>query len=367
MERLTVSFAAFLAAAAIAGAQPANLTGGRITVQSAERDFARQIRGLAAEPAARWIAWAAPAADDRHSMCCWDSIGSWDYGNRWCCGRCRLERGWTASTDRIADRSDRPVLLEASSEVLVFLRVAAGGVGKIRVFSADCAIDAGGMSVVWISSVPAEASVAWLESLAAARGSGAGDEDDGNLANSAITAIAQHAGAPADQALDRLVKREQLPSVRRKAAFWLGNARGRAGYETLRRVTSGDPDEEFRKHATFAFAQSREPEAVETLLSMAKNDASPRVRGQALFWLAQKAGRKAAETIENAIRDDPDTEVKTKAVFALTQMPDGEGVPPLIHVARTNRNPEVRKKAVFWLGQSKDPRALAFFEEILTK
>jgi hypothetical protein len=40
-------------------------------------------------------------------------------------------------------------------------------------------------------------------------------------------------------------------------------------------------------------------------------------------------------------------------------------VPRLIDVARTNRNPEVRKQAMFWLGQSQDPRALAFFEEVL--
>jgi hypothetical protein len=36
-------------------------------------------------------------------------------------------------------------------------------------------------------------------------------------------------------------------------------------------------------------------------------------------------------------------------------------------VARKNRNKEVRKDAMFWLGQSGDPRALAFFEEVLTK
>jgi len=27
----------------------------------------------------------------------------------------------------------------------------------------------------------------------------------------------------------------------------------------------------------------------------------------------------------------------------------------------------VRREAIFWLGQSKDPRALAFFEEVLTR
>jgi hypothetical protein len=39
----------------------------------------------------------------------------------------------------------------------------------------------------------------------------------------------------------------------------------------------------------------------------------------------------------------------------------------LIQVAQTNKNPEVRKQAMFWLGQSNDPRALEFFEKVLTQ
>ena len=57
--------------------------------------------------------------------------------------------------------------------------------------------------------------------------------------------------------------------------------------------------------------------------------------------------------------------MKRRAVFALTQIPNGEGVPILIEVARANQNPAVRKQAMFWLGQSKDPRALAYIEQIL--
>jgi len=30
-------------------------------------------------------------------------------------------------------------------------------------------------------------------------------------------------------------------------------------------------------------------------------------------------------------------------------------------------DPEVQKQAFFWLGQTHDPRALAFFEQVLTK
>jgi hypothetical protein len=48
-------------------------------------------------------------------------------------------------------------------------------------------------------------------------------------------------------------------------------------------------------------------------------------------------------------------------------MPKDEGVPKLIEVAKTNRNPEVRKQAMFWLGQSNDPRALDFFEQVLSR
>jgi len=59
--------------------------------------------------------------------------------------------------------------------------------------------------------------------------------------------------------------------------------------------------------------------------------------------------------------------VKKKAVFALSQLPREEGVPKLIEVAQNNRNREVRKQAMFWLGQSHDPRALQFFEKVLSQ
>ena len=101
------------------------------------------------------------------------------------------------------------------------------------------------------------------------------------------------------------------------------------------------------------------------LLRLARQAPDSKVRGEALFWLAQRAGREATAAITDAIANDPETDVKKRAVFALSQLPAGEGVPKLIEVARGNQNPAVRKQAMFWLGQSKDPRALAFFEEVL--
>jgi len=119
--------------------------------------------------------------------------------------------------------------------------------------------------------------------------------------------------------------------------------------------------------ALAALSMQAGDEAATALVSVAKSDSVARVRGQALFWLAQRAGAVALPTIANAVDNDPETDVKRKAVFALSQLPKDEGVPKLIELARTNKNAEVRKQAFFWLGQSKDPRAVAFFEEVLLK
>jgi hypothetical protein len=113
-------------------------------------------------------------------------------------------------------------------------------------------------------------------------------------------------------------------------------------------------------------AMHGDPAAVDALLDFAKSGKTVKVRGQALFWLAQRAQARETAAILEAVNHDPEVEVKKKAVFALSQIPNGEGVLKLIDVARNNKTPEVRKQAMFWLGQSKDPRAVSFFQEILT-
>jgi HEAT repeat protein len=152
----------------------------------------------------------------------------------------------------------------------------------------------------------------------------------------AVTAIALHAGDAAGALLEKYAAQGE-EKQRRNAIFWLASTR---------------------------LGNSR---VLNRIIELARNDPSANIRGHALFWLAQKAGDKAAGTITSAIRDDPDTKVKERAVFALSQLPKDQGIPLLIEQARTNKNPVVRKRAIFWLGQSKDTRALAFIEELLTR
>lgn len=105
------------------------------------------------------------------------------------------------------------------------------------------------------------------------------------------------------------------------------------------------------------------------LLAIARNREQAReTRKSAVFWLGQAAGDAAVEGLGGLIgAPDEDIAVKEHAIFALSQLRGGQGVEPLIEVARHNTDARLRKKALFWLGQSDDPRALALFEELLTR
>jgi hypothetical protein len=333
--------------------QQPHVQNARMETRSAAGGLEAMLRLIVnAQTSPEWVGYAVPIIPGDRQTCCWnDSVRG-----------CFLE---PSSNDRtIVVSNNQTVKLEGPTQLVVLYRVENREVGKVRSFSPECELDAGGLPFMWLTGVNAAESVKLLEGIAKDTAGTARDQI--RRAESAESAIAMHADPAADQALEDLLAPNQPEQVRRQSVFWLGNARGRRGFEVVSRIVREDPSDKLREHAVFALTQSKDTQALNVVAGVAHNDRSPHVRGQALFWLAQRAGQKIAESaINDAIANDPETEVKKKAVFALTQMPAGQGVPLLIQVARTNRNPEVRKQAMFWLGQSKDERALAFIEEVL--
>lgn len=316
------------------------------------------LRGLTAQAdKPEWIGYAVDQIAGERGVCCGN------YRDDGGCGTCNLEKDHDGTTS--TTQKGGTVALEGARQLVVLFRLEAKQVVKIRVASEDCTLDAGGLPFVWLTGVKPAESVALLETYV--HSADFEDHGDHEIGNGALTAIALHSDLSADRAFESFIKPEQKESLRRKAAFWMGAARGKAGFTALQRMAKNDPSSDVRSHVAFALSVSHESGAIDEIIRMAHDDTSSHVRGQALFWLAQKAGQKAVGTITGAIDNDPDTDVKKKAVFALSQLPKDEGVPKLIEVAQNNRNPEVRKQAMFWLGQSHDPRALQFFEKVLSQ
>jgi HEAT repeat protein len=295
-----------------------------------------------------WLGYEVPAVPRSHfSVCSGDAQTSGDDG---CCGVYRLE-----NSDNSFRSSDDQVV---QTSVAVLVRIDRGAVDKIRFIGTGCRLDAGGLQFTWLTDVKADDSVAWLSSLVSA--------EDKHRTDQALAAIAMHETGKATTELARFASSANPLWVREKAGFWLGAERGRDGLLTLEKLM-GDPDPEFRKKLSFDLSVNHEPAAVDDLIHMAKSDTDTGVREQAIFWVAQKAGKKAVAMLKDAVENDPELGVKKRAVFALSQLPKDEAVPELLHVAQTNPDPAVRKDAIFWLGQTHDPRALAYFEQILER
>lgn len=334
----------------------ARFVNAKVETKALDGSLSAAVKGWAtAQKQAAWLGYAVETVEGERNVCCSNYNG--DSGDH--CGPCRLENG--AMNIQTPNKETSKVQLEAPRMLAVMYRAEGGKLEKVKMFSLECEADAGGLNVTWLTGVKASESVSFLAGMVTS----GGEREDPN--KQALAALALHRSAAADTAMESFVAANQPEWLRKDTAFWLGEARGARGLKTLERMAKEDPSTQVREQVTFAISISKSPGAVDDLIGMAKNDRSPQVRGQAMFWLAQKAGNAAARTLTDAIENDPDTEVKKKAVFALSQMPKDEGVPKLIEVAQTNRNAEVRKQAMFWLGQTNDPRALAFFEEILAK
>lgn len=296
-----------------------------------------------------WLGYEVSAVPRSHFSVCSGDTESSDDG---CCGEYQLEN----ENHSYRDSDDGNAAVAANVDILV--RIDQGAVDKIRFVGAGCRLNAGGLPFTWITDVQPDDSVAWLSSLVNA--------ESNRLTDQTLAAIAMHETGNATAALLRFSSSSNPLWLREKAGFWLGAERGHDGLLALEKLAS-DPDPEFRKKLVFDFSVNHDPAAIDDMIRMAKSDTDTEVRGQAIFWLAQKAGAKAVATIRDALQNDPQEAVKKKAVFALSQLPKDQAVPELLHVAQTNSDPVVRKDAIFWLGQTHDPRALAYFEQILER
>jgi len=149
----------------------------------------------------------------------------------------------------------------------------------------------------------------------------------------------------------------------------IGPVSTREATDYLMSLASSASSSKIGSEAIFPMTLADSVEIWPGLMRLARDDSRPNsVRTQSVFWLGQIAGEAITKNLADLTGEAAlDREVRKQAVFALSQRPQRDGVPALIQIARTNRDPEIRKTALFWLGQSRDPRALALFEEILSR
>jgi HEAT repeat protein len=243
-------------------AQPRLLINAQLDTRPADAGLEREFRALlAAQPQPAWIAYSVP-----------------------------FNRSFNLGCEYVSPegRSVPGVVhLEPPADAVLLFRVVEAAVDRVRELSPDCEIDAGGVPFHWLTGVNPAESVALLEAI---------------NRQGVIRAIALHADASADLALERLTGTGQPDAVRRQAAFWIGAARGHRGVETLKRLLAMETDFRIRERAVAGLAASHEPGALDLLISVARDDRDLRVRRQAMNAIGNSIDPRAQAFLEGVLK-----------------------------------------------------------------
>ena len=293
---LFVSTSCVAAALAATTDAPPRLLNARLETRSAGAGLEPAFRSaVAAARAPSWIGYAIPA-DGRHQMCCWDSVDQ--VGSA--CPGCRLEGKGAFTVGGRPEKTGAPIPLEGDETVVVLFRAENGRLERLRTFSAGCALDAGGLPVLWLADVRPAESVRLLRSLVSSGLSGGklGKRVD----EPALAALAFHAEPSALEALIGLARQDASAHVRGQALFWLAQRAGSRVAGVITRAIDDDPETEVKKRAVFALSQLPHDEGVPLLIDTARRNRNPAVRKQAMFWLGQSNDPRALSFFEEVLK-----------------------------------------------------------------
>jgi hypothetical protein len=293
MRAIALLLAIAVSASAGAAQQPQpRVINGRVVPQAASPNLEAAFQRLVAaqkEPA--WIGYSVPTIhDSTRRLCCgdtWISDGVMITNGR--LATCGLEPGDRAvRTAQGAPLPNQgPIRLEGPESMVVLYRVENSAVQKVRIFSPDCELDAGGRTIHWLDPVNGAESVRLLSTFVPS-----GTEQ---LRSGALSAIAMHGDEQSVPALFRFARQDPSARVRGDALFWVAQKAGARAAAEITSAIDNDPDTEVKKRAVFALSQLPKDEGIPLLIKVARTNQNPAVRKQAMFWLGQSRDPRALE------------------------------------------------------------------------
>jgi hypothetical protein len=251
--------AVLVLAAAVPLAAQAPVVNAVVERRTPSADFARDVQTIAARTAPAWIGYRVPI--QRRGDVSMQGFES-------CCGRCRLA---------------------PPTDLVVLARVQNGAILELRPLAVDCDMDAGGMPLFWFDGVSADASVAWLSTLVT-------QPTDGRprVADSALSAIAQHVGGGASKALVQFAQ-TGTSTVRGRSLLWLAQRAADQALPAIDAALQRDPETDVKKQAVFALSRFPNGEGIPKLMDVARTHTNTEVRRHAMVVLGQSKDPRAVD------------------------------------------------------------------------
>lgn len=215
---------------------------------------------------------------------------------------------------------------------------------------------------------------------------------ENDIVEASLYALSRHTGERAISVLSDIAISGKTIGHRKIAISNISTRTGEPAVDALFKIYDADQSVEIRKAVIHAFGNRKSERAGNKLLEIARSSDNVELRKAAISAISRRGGDKTVEFLLNLYDSEKNEELKDQIVNALAsgtmfvtssgyvgyttpaqavggssnRLNDQRVIDKLIQIAKDQQAPmERRKRAIGWLSRSKDPKVLAFLQELL--
>jgi hypothetical protein len=212
---------------------------------------------------------------------------------------------------------------------------------------------------------------------------------ENDIVEASLYALSKHTGDRAISVLSDIAISGKTPGQRKVAISSISTRSGEPAVDALFKIYDADQSVEIRRAVISGFANRKSERAGNKLLEIARSSDNVELRKAAIGAISRRGGEKAVEFLLNLYDAEKNEELKDQIVNSLasgsvfvtspgyvayagqnagatSRLNDQRVIDKFIQIARDQQAPmERRKRVIGWLSRSKDPKVLAFLQELL--
>lgn len=213
---------------------------------------------------------------------------------------------------------------------------------------------------------------------------------ENDIVEASLYALSKHTGDRAIAVLSDIAISGKTPGQRKVAISSISTRPGEPAVDALFKIYDADQSVEIRRAVISGFANRKSERAGNKLFEIARSSDNNDLRKSAIGAISRRGGEKAVEFLVNLYDTEKNEELKDQIVNSLasgsvfvtssgyvgyvgqnasggtSRLNDQRVIDKFIQIARDQQAPmERRKRVIGWLSRSKDPKVLAFLQELL--
>jgi hypothetical protein len=187
------------------------------------------------------------------------------------------------------------------------------------------------------------------------------------ISEAALYALGQHTGAGAANVLADVALSSKPVNIRRAAIRGIAGRPGEPAVDALIKIYDSSNEIDIRKAVIDGFSRRKSERAGTKLLEIARSSDNLELRKAAIGAIGRRGGPGALDALISLYDSASTDELKDQLMNAMSYSNDPRVTDKLISIARNPQTPIDRKRRAVMLlsSRSKDPKVLAFLEELL--